>query len=222
MDIPEGFTGLDEIEIPTPDGTIRFMGELIDVVDNERRGRPRWAEIELYRYVITDPRSPECGAKRYLLHTMGHSVIYHRHESACNKGISVPVEEFETRAEFPDDLEPCRDVVSRGRVISRGCYPEDWQTAEEGTMFDLEVVRHTNFFCPTPEAVMEQLRRAARKTCTGCDGRRTMNGEPCPVCEGRGYLYGERELSAPGQRLVEMARARDEGIAKAADRTVML
>ena len=206
--IPGDFS---HIEIATPDGTLSFDGKLLDVVDNERRGRPRWAEIELYKYIVTEPGDELYGRQVYLLHTMGHSVVYHRHESDCNRGIAVPVEEFRIRAEFPDDLEPCQDSYLGGRLISRGCYPGDWRNAPKETMFDLEVLRHTYFKCPTADDVLRQLRR--RKPCRECDA------QGCHACHGKGFTEA---LSAPGQRLVEMVRFKEPEIARAAQRTVKL
>lgn len=221
--IPEDF---EHHVIETPDGTLEFSGKLLGVIDNERRGRPRWAEIELWKYAITDEHDIRYGQQAYLLHTMGHSVVYHRHEAACNRGVAVPVEEFRLRAEFPDDLEPCDDTVVRGNVVQRGCHPGDWRDMPYGTLLDLEVLRHLQFFCPTADDVLSQLRRPSRVSCAMCGGEAVVMGEgrrvPCPSCHGRGYTPGEPVLSAPGQRLVEMVRFRDPDLARAVNRTVKL
>jgi hypothetical protein len=210
-------------EIDTPDGTLEFYGKLLGVIDNERRGRPRWAEIELYKYLVSDPGDPLYGSQAYLLHTMGHSVVYHRHDSACNRGVTVPVEEFPLRAEFPDDLEACADTIIRGNVVAKGCYPEDWQSAAPGTVYDLEVLRHTKIICPSAEDALQWLRRPSKKPCASCDGNGLVAGATCGTCHGKGFTAsGEPVLTAPGQRLVEMARFRDPEIAKAAGRTVKL
>lgn len=219
--IPEDF---ENQVIETPDGTLEFKGKLLGVIDNERRGRPRWAEIELWKYAVTDQGDLRYGQQAYLLHTMGHSVVYHRHEASCNRGVAVPVEEFPLRAEFPSDLEPCDDTIVRGNVVQKGCHPGDWQRMPAGTLLDLEVLRHLQFFCPTADDVLKQLRRPSRVSCETCGGEAVITHQriPCPTCHGRGYTPGEPVLSAPGQRLVEMVRFRDPDLARAVNRTVKL
>lgn len=225
VSIPSDF---EQFEIETPDGTLEFHGKLLGVIDNERRGRPRWAEIELYQYAVTDEDGNMHG-QQYLLHTMGHSVVYHRHDGACNRGVTVRADEIPQRAEYPKDLEPCTDTVVRGNVVAKGCYPADWTTVPYGTLFDLEVLRHTRIICPTAEEVVSQLRRPGKRPCTVCGSAGVIAagvigaGVPCPSCHGRGYITtGESVLSAPGQRLIEMVRYRDPEIARAVNRTVKL
>ncbi len=208
--------------IELPDGPVEFTGKLLGDIDNERRGRPRWAEIRLYKYVVLDPARRSYGSQEYLLHTMGHSVVYHRHDSPCNRGVEVPVEEFAERAEFPQDLEPCADVVLRGRVASRGCYPPDWRTAAEGTPFGLEVLRHTKFALATADDVLQQLRRPAKVPCRTCGAAGWTGGIMCEACQGRGTVAGKPVLTAPGQRLVEIVRFRDPEMARALQRGVQL
>lgn len=193
---------MNTISIETMDGTLEFHGKLLGVVDNERRGRPRWAEIELYKYVDTDeshisanPELNTYGKQLYLLHTMGHSVVYHAVDGDCNKGILVPVEDFGNRAEFPGDLEPCED-----------CNPDPWYDATPGTMFELEVLRHLIYKCRTAEDVMVRLRRPPRRI-----GTRDVHFTAEPAV-----------LSSPGQRLVELVKYKDDDIRRAASRTVRL
>jgi hypothetical protein len=218
VDIPSDFS---HFEIETPDGVLEFDGKLLGVIDNERRGRPRWAEIELYKYLVTDTGDP--GQQAYLLHTMGHSVVYHAEGSHCNRGVAVPVEEFRLRAEFPDDLEPCADTLTRGNVTSKGCHPADWRDAPAGTLFELEVLRHTKIICPTAEDALDWLRRPSKVPCGACESRGVVMSLPCPACHGRGFTAtGKPVLTAPGQRLVEIARFRDPDIERAVGRTVKL
>lgn len=219
LSIPADFT---LIEIETPDGTPSFHGKLLGRVDNERRGRPRWAEIELYKYVVTDPEDPYYGEQVYLLHTMGHSVVYHRHDSSCNRGISVCADDIPRYAEFPEDLEPCQDMTVKGNIVSRGCYPPDWRHAAGSDMFSLEVLRHSRFTYPTADDVLAQLRRPSRVACTGCGSRGSTDGDTCLLCHGRGYRAGAPVLTAPGQRLLEAVRHVDEPIARAMDRKITL
>lgn len=204
-------------EIETPDGTLSFDGKLLGVVDNDRKNRPRWVEIELYRYIVTEPGDDLYGQQVYLVHMMGHSVVYHLHESDCNRGIAVPVEEFSYRTEFPQELEACRDVWAGGKLISRGCNPGDWRTSPNGTMYDVEVLRHTYAKCTTADDVLRQLRK--KKPCRACNARGIAHGTTCHTCHGKGF---DEMLSAPGQRLVELVRYKDAEIAQAARRTVKL
>lgn len=218
---------MKKVTIETQDGILEFHGKLLGMVDNERRGRPRWAEIKLYKYLDTDPAHvvvdddgipigelSTYGKEVYLLHTMGHSIVYHGHESDCNRGVTVAVEDFENRAEFPDWLEPCED-----------CHPPDWELAEDGTLYELEVLRHTIAPCRNAEAVLERLRRKSKKTCPQCNGSGSypkFTRQVCSECHANGYVDGPSVLSAPGQRLIEMVKYKDPEIKKAASRSVKL
>lgn len=212
---------MELITIPTMDGTIELHGIMLGVVDNERRGRPRWAEIELYKYIDTDiahisdnPDLNTYSQTLYLLHTMGHSVVYHRHEGDCNKGVAVAVEDFTERAEFPRDLEPCEE-----------CLPDDWHSSPTGTIYDLEVLRHLIYKCRTAEATLERLRRPSKQTCPHCQGSGSypkFTRQLCDDCHGKGWVSGPPVLSSPGQRLVEIVKYKDPAIRAAAQRTVRL
>jgi hypothetical protein len=186
---------MKQISIETMDGTLEFHGKLLGVVDNERRGRPRWAEIELYKYIDTDPAhislNPDLntyGQQLYLLHTMGHSVVYHTPSGNCNRGILVPVKEIQDRAEFPHDLEPCEE-----------CNPLRWEYSPEDSTVEVEVLRHLVYKCRTAEDVLAKLRRPPR-----------------------GGVPGAPVLSSPGQRLVELVKYKDDDIRLAAQRIVRL
>ena len=207
LEIPED---MNLTEIETSEGTLSFYGKHLGTVDNERDGRPRWAEIELYKYVSTDPEEmiesrvlgnvKTYGRHMYLLHTMGHSVLYHE-KGGCNKGVLVPVGDFRVRAEFPEYLEACPD-----------CRPEDWKTLDKETVMELEVIRHLIYKCATAVDLLAELRRPGKKSCPDCGGTR---GSQCRRCRGKGWVPGPPVLSAPGARLVEMVKFRDPEIAKA-------
>jgi hypothetical protein len=202
------------LEITTSEGTLTFHGKHLGTVDNERDGRPRWAELELYKYMSTDPDEviesrvlgnvKTFGRQMYLLHTMGHSVLYHK-KNGCNKGVLVPVGDFAKRAEFPEYLEPCPE-----------CRPPDWSTMDNETVMELEVIRHLIYKCATAVDLLAELRRPGKKSCPGCGGVR---GGQCVRCRGKGWVPGPPTLSAPGARLVEMVKFRDEDIRKAASTT---
>lgn len=200
------------LEIETSEGILSFHGKHLGTVDNERDGRSRWAELELYKYVATDPEEmiesrvlgtvQTYGRQVYLLHTMGHSVLYHK-KGGCNKGVLVPVEEFPVRAEFPEFLEACPD-----------CRPPAWSAMPDGTVMELEVVRHLIYKCATATDLLAELRRPGKKSCPECGGR-----ERCDRCRGKGWVPGPPVLSAPGARLIEMVKYKDEDIRKASAAT---
>jgi hypothetical protein len=209
------------IRIETTDQPQEFYGRLLGVVDNERHGRPRWAEIELYRYVDTDPAhisdNPDLntyGGQMYLLHTMGHSVLYHRHEGDCNKGIAIAAEDFPNRAEFPRDLEPCEE-----------CEPDNWKAGPATTIFDLEVIRHTIKKFRNAEAVLDGLRRRYKIVCDQCNGAGSFppfTRQLCDRCHGRREIEGPPLLTAPGIRLVEQVKWKDREIREAIQKPVRL
>jgi hypothetical protein len=151
----------------------------------------------------------------FLLHTLGHSVVYHSTDGDCNRGIKVPVEEFAARAEFPEDeLEPCTR-----------CYPPLLGDVEPGTRLELEILRHTVTKCRDADAVVERLKRPSKETCWQCHGKRVFppyTRQLCGECSGRGYINGDPVLSAPGQRLLELVKNKDTDIARAYQATVTL
>ncbi len=208
-------TGMKKIKIQTTPPH-EFYGKLLGVVDNDRHDRPRWAEIEWFSYIDTDPahvsENPDLntyGKKLYLLHTMGHSVIYHLPGSSCNKGVAVAVEDFPNRAEFPVyDLEPCED-----------CQPPDLSDVTDSEELNLEVLRHLVYKNLNPRQAIDRLRK--RVTCPLCGGRRhAEDGRRCDECDGKGWILGP--LTAPGARLLEIVKWRDSDILDAAQETVML
>lgn len=68
-----------------------FTGVHVAAASTETPDYPRWTTMDLYR--TTDGR--------YILYTVGHSVVYHRIDSPCNSGT------YTAAAELPGDAEPC-------------------------------------------------------------------------------------------------------------------
>jgi hypothetical protein len=230
LTIPKGMKQITIDSMPPTE----FHGKLLGVVDNDRHGRPRWAELELYRYVDTDPEhvryiddgglyndppivdeaNSTYGKEMYLLHTMGHSVVYHRADSECNKGITIPVEQFAKRAEFPDDLEPCPE-----------CRPPAFADLDDDEELALEILRHLIHSCRNADSVLERLKRPSKMTCPQCNGHRSFpefTRQVCDKCRGRGFVGGPLQLTAPGARLIEIVKWKDEDIMRAVTRTVRL
>lgn len=224
LNIPRG---MKYIQLPVEDGFIELEhGSLIEMVDNDRLGRPRWAEIRLYKYIDADPGHndglPEddddfamFGKQRYLIYTVGHTVVYHQLDSECNKGVPLTAADFpglasgdcEIRTEHPSDLEPCER-----------CRPAAWQDVPGETAFEIEVTWFKYFKCKTGDDVLLALRKDPK--CRHC-WHRPHEHRSC-WCRCESYEEGPRPLSVPGRRLVEKARRKDPEIARAAARKIRL
>jgi len=114
----------------------QFWGEEIGSVSMETDDSLRWLEIYLYK--MTD------GTRRYVVHKLGKSLIYHALGGPCARG--TPVTPGDAR--WPEDAEPC----------SR-CHPGDWR---DGGLFDLETDRHTVYVCDTASEAVERLKVTSR------------------------------------------------------------
>lgn len=68
-----------------------FTGVHIAAASTETPDYPRWTTMDLYR---TDDG-------RYILYTVGHSVVYHLINSPCNSGTYTEADRL------PEDAEPC-------------------------------------------------------------------------------------------------------------------
>jgi hypothetical protein len=116
------------VRVPDVDKVIEFEGQLVADVTTELPDAPRWTEMDLYH--LTD------GTGRYVLHVVGRSVVYHRHDSECNSGTKTPL------IDVPDDAEPCPN-----------CHPS------EGHIYvDVEDDRHSAHVCADAQAVLVALR----------------------------------------------------------------
>jgi hypothetical protein len=123
-----------------------WEGALIAPVTTQRPAhsdrRPRWLEMNLYRL--------DSGG--YLLHRLGHSVVYHLAGGPCAfKGEEVTVEAL------PDDAVRCEDApLPRGPV----CAPPWPQDLADDEVVLLEQVRHTIDQAPDPRAIVERASTA--------------------------------------------------------------
>lgn len=116
-------------------GSVEFQGRLLERVTTESDDDPRWLELEVYQ--VTD------GTGRYVLYSVGKSVIYHQANSICNRGALRKTSD----ADWPEDAESCWR-----------CHPADWKQVPSGTVFRLEIDRPTTFVCNTPAEVIENLK----------------------------------------------------------------
>jgi hypothetical protein len=223
------------IHIPTEDGTWELYGRRLDSIDNDRRDRPRWAEIELLQYFDTNPAhdgtcpDPEWrgkyGTQVWLIHTMGHSVLYHENNSECNKGVEFPVGEFPERSEFRvEELEPCEKCqppdLDFTRASDGGIVWGDRTPA--GMLLDLEMLWHTVVPCPVPESVLAGLRRPVKTPCVTCGGEGKTLAGVCGACKGKGLILGALTLTSPGKRLLQKVKFKDPAIRRATQETVQL
>lgn len=112
--------------------TVEFYGIELARVSTETSSQPRWTTMELYR---TDDG-------RYVLSVVGHSVVYHVHESSCNSGVETPV------SDVPPDAEPCPRCRPQ---------PVDY-LVDDTTTVDMEEDYPTVSVCSSTADVITRLR----------------------------------------------------------------
>jgi hypothetical protein len=196
--------GMRHYELPTREETLDFTGKLICAEDNDQGDRPRWAELRLYKILVTNPDDDLFGQQAWLLYTVGHTMVYHRADG-CNRGILLPAGDFDEQAEDPEGLEPCVR-----------CRPPQLDATHPDTPLRLEVTWYTYTPCETPDMVYSSLCRELQ--CKNC-GDKPHKTYACS-CGCEDYEPAPRVLSVPGRRLWEQARRLDPDIAKAAARKV--
>lgn len=200
----ENTPGMRHHELPAREETLDFTGKLICAEDNDQGDRPRWAELRLYKILITGEDDDLFGEQAWLLYTIGHTLVYHAADG-CNRGVALPAGEFAATAEDPQALEPCVR-----------CRPEDWETLPPETPLRLEVTWYTYTRCETPDEVYSSLCREPQ--CRNCQDKPHKTYQCSCGCES--YEPAPRVLSVPGRRLWEQARRLDSDIGKTAARKV--
>ncbi len=215
--VPEG---MDKIALPINTGNLVFWGRFLADEDNDPQGeRLRWAELAGYRIVDSNPQHDDSfrgefrgmyGKEMWLLHTTGHSDVYHR-AGGCRRGggVLMPVRDIPVKAENPKRLEPC-DL----------CRPRDWRVAPDDAEFSVEIAWYTHIQCPTPERLLKALYRDPR--CTNCRHKPHETWDCKCGCKEKEYVESEPMLSVPGSRLWEKLKAADEDIAAYARRDIPL
>jgi hypothetical protein len=129
--------GDGNLHVPGSGVVFIFEGEIIgEPVSTEIPSQPRWLELELYR--VTD------GTGRYVLHTVGRSVVYHSRGSSCNRG--VPKRASDLFKEIPD-AEPCRK-----------CHPN-----RNASVYEMEIDKHTTYECTSAADVLTKLKESSRR-----------------------------------------------------------
>lgn len=176
-----------------------FWGKLLAEADTDNGRNPRWAELQLYAIIDTNPAHASYGKQMWLLYTTGHSLVYHALDG-CGLGIMAKGEEFPyLTIESVDDLVPCPD-----------CHPGTWEESRE---YSLEVARHTSIPCQSAGKVIRSLCREPR--CETCKHFSHADRE-CGRCGCGDYVAEMPTLSGPGRQLVEKARRVDPEIDRAA------
>jgi hypothetical protein len=209
---PPGITlppGMKRHTLPAGDETLVFWGQFIDSVDTDDGDRTRWAELQWWDIIDTNPgHDDKCpdeenrgmfGKRMYLLYTIGHSLVYHDLDGPCKGGVATRAADFGTRAEDPDDTVPCEK-----------CSPEDWQQVPGEQKFRLEVTWHSYTACQTAEKMIESLSR-----CRNCRDK-PHAGVRCYKCGCTGY---DGVLTSPGYKLVQQVKDRYPEVARAVART---
>lgn len=150
-----------------------WEGAQIAAVTTHRPGRARWLEMELYRL--------DSGG--YLLHRLGHSVVYHEASGPCaHKGRPVTAERL------PDTATRCANAPSPGAPRCAPPWPGD--LADDESVL-LEETRHTIDQAHDPGSIVARASTAHhRKDAV------TSRGIPEPVKE-----------------MIRIAAANDEGFA---------
>lgn len=107
--------------------------------------RYRWTDMSLYR--VKDPQV----SAMYVVYVVGRSVLYHRPEGSCRKGVMSTVGSLVNDVRY-ELLRPCREPE---------CYPaEPWdflEDLEDGDRVAVEQERYTLHKCADAQDVIEQL-----------------------------------------------------------------
>lgn len=147
---------------------VEFSGKRLAEVTSERDDSIRWTEIRLFR-VYDHP------SVRYVLQTIGRSVVYHRHDGSCRQGTTLTAAVLKSR--IRDDTVPC-DACAPPEPEDM---PADAVVRAEGDIIKL-------YRCGSPQQVVDTLRRCAARRLP----RRTLFNSSVPP-------IGQRLLDAAAQ-----------------------
>jgi hypothetical protein len=177
-----------------------IMGVLVDAVSTEVPYKPQWLEISLYRC--------HDNSGRYVLHFVGRSVLYHAPGSQCNTGVPTAVSD----TTFPPDAEPCRR-----------CKPPKISQLSSGELqnaiFELEMDRH--------KVEVADGRTGEPAANTSLTEDQLWDASAKIVLQLLHDSWQQRPsstatLSAPAQRLVDIAANHDPHVAAAIKRVIKL
>lgn len=179
-----------------------FWGKFLAEADTYNGRNPRWAQLQLFAIIDTNPAHKDMfGKKMWLLYTTGHSLVVHAIDG-CGLGLMAKAHEFpDITTEDPHDLVACTE-----------CRPEDWTLNPDGE-YSLEIARHTSIPCRSAEKVIRSLCREI--SCETCK-HPSHASRKCPRCGCDDFIPEQPALSGPGRQLVEEARRIDPEIDRAA------
>lgn len=141
----EKTTGAQEFTLRDEQGPILLYGEIIaDTSWNYdtafERGHVRWTDITLYRNCTP-------GAQyRYVIQVVGRSVVYHRPNGRCHKGIAVPVSRLRLDEERYQNLAVCQI-----------CTPPDLEDMQDTDIVNAEEDLFTLHKCENADAVVKTM-----------------------------------------------------------------
>jgi hypothetical protein len=178
-----------------------FWGKFLAEADTDNGRNPRWAQLQLYAIIDTNPAHKEFGTGMWLLYTTGHSLVVHALDG-CGLGLLARAREFgNITSEDPDDLVACTI-----------CHPGNFRDNPDKE-YSLEVPRHTSIPCRSAEKVIRSLCREI--SCETCK-HPAHASKDCPRCGCGEFTPDQPVLSGPGRQLVEKARRLDPEIDRAA------
>lgn len=139
--------GAQVITVRDDMGPLEFVGETVADLswsydEAYERGHTRWTDITLYR-VLQD------GAQyKYVIQIVGRSVLYHRLNGPCHRGVNVPVGLVRQDDERYQSLDPCPNA---------GCQPADLEEFGDNDIVSVEENLYTLYKCPTADYVVEVM-----------------------------------------------------------------
>jgi hypothetical protein len=136
-----------EIVVQDEEGPLSFRGETLADLSwtyqvAEERGHTRWTDMALHR--VLEPGSPW----KYVIQIVGRSVMYHRSDGPCSRGVNMAVgllREDEPRYEA---------LVICPRP---GCQPKDLEDMGDHEVVSVEEDIYTLFKCRSGADVVQTL-----------------------------------------------------------------
>lgn len=123
-----------------------FQGQLIGAVtmapeEALKKGYVKWTDLILYRAHSSEPYA-------YYVQVVGRSLLYHRPEGPCHRGVRMQVSVLAQNEERYDLMEPCPVP---------GCKPADLDELEDADTVSVEVDFFSSGLCRTADDAVEYL-----------------------------------------------------------------
>lgn len=127
-------------------GPLRFRGEVIadlswTYTQAHEIGHNRWTDIRVYQ--VGDNKM-----YRYVVEVVGRSVVYHRTNGSCHKGVTMSVARISEDEERYDALQPC-DI----------CKPVELDELDDAAQVTVEVDLPKIIKCRDAKQLVDELRR---------------------------------------------------------------